>query len=134
MKRLLVILLALPMLLIGGCKNLEPGGVYKDKILYDADMLISGSYEAVHTFVKWEYDNRELLKITPQVGEYANKIRRTYPQAHWSAIALRNSYEADPSTVNKTALQQSLDVLRAVIRETNKWLAFGTQNAVLEVK
>lgn len=134
MKSKLLLLFILPMLLLTACRNLEPGGPYKDKVLYDADIIISASYDAVHTFVKWEYDNREVLKQTPQVKEYADKVRKTYPQAHWSAIVLRDSYAADPSGVNKTALTQALDVLRAAIRETNKWLAFGTQHAVLEVK
>ena len=124
MKKLLVLLLALPLLLVGGCKSLAPDGAYAgDQVLYSADLTISTSYDVVHTFVLWEKQNRAALKATPQVKEFADNLRLNYPTYHRAAMSARNVYENAKTKPNATALSLSLDVLRDAVRQANQWLA-----------
>lgn len=133
MKNLIVLLLAAPLLLLG-CRSMDPNGVYKgDQVLYNADMAISTSFDVVHTFVKWEYDNKAVLTQMPQLHEYANSLRVQYPTWHKAAMAARNAYASSATKENATALQMAIDVLREAMRQANQWFANAGQH-MLEVK
>lgn len=120
---LLLITAAIPVLQTG-CGTLNPSGVYAgDKALYDADLTLATSYELLHSFVSFEYDNRAALAGTPEVKQYADKIRAGAQQWFASAIALRDAYKTNPGDATKTALQQSIDVLREATVQATKYLA-----------
>lgn len=122
MKKLFV-LLALPFLLLSGCKNLAPGGAYEgDQYLYAADAVISTSYEAAHTFVKWEYDYRNTI-TWPQVKEFANFVRLNYPTYHRAAMAARSQYILSKTVESKKSLELTLDVLRSINTQISQWYA-----------
>lgn len=122
----LALLLTATVPLMQGCGTLAPNGVYQgDKYLYDADMVIATSYDSVHTFVKWEYDNRDALKTLPQIKEYANYLRGNYPVWHRAAVSARNVYLGAKTSVNKDALDLTLNILRNAMAEAQKWLASG---------
>lgn len=107
-----------------GCGHLEQTGVYAgDQFLYQTDFAIASSYDLLHTFVKWEYDNREVLSKTPEVKQFADVIRAGAPEWFRTAIALRDTYRSDPSQANREALQRALDVLRTAISESARYLA-----------
>ena len=107
-----------------GCGTLNPAGAYAgDKVLYDADAGIATSYDLLHTFVKWEYDNRAALAGTPEIKGYADSVRRQAPQWFASAIALRDAYHAAPNGGTRTALQSALAVLRQATTEATRYLA-----------
>jgi hypothetical protein len=126
-QKLLVFLLALPMLLLTGCKSLDPAGPYGgDQVLYSADLTISTSYDVVHTFVSWEYRNRTALASTPQIHEYADLMRSNYPTYHRAAMSARMVYANSKTKPNQTALALTLDVLREAVRQANQWLANAT--------
>lgn len=107
-----------------GCGTLDKTGVYNgDKTLYDADLTIATSYEVLHAFVQFEYDNRAMVANTPEVKRYADSIRLGAPQWFATAIALRDAYKTNPAEATRTALQQAIDVLREATIQSTKYLA-----------
>jgi hypothetical protein len=128
MKKLNLILVALALCLMPvldtGCKGtLAPNGAYKDKTLYNADVLLATSYYVVHSFVTYEQQNREALKAMPQIKIAADSIRQRAPSAFASAFAIRDKYEVSASSADATALQTALDVIRAMAVEATKQMA-----------
>lgn len=106
------------------CGTLAPGGAYNgDKVLYDADWAIATSYDVTHTFVQWEYANRDLLADHPEIHRAANSIREKAPAAFRSALAVRDAYRADPTATNRDNLQTAIAVVRALALEATRWLA-----------
>jgi hypothetical protein len=106
------------------CGTLDPAGVYAgDKVLYDADQTIAISYDTLHVFVQWEFDNRQTLASHPEIKQAADNVRLNAP--HWfaSAIACRDAYKATPTTQNQAALTTALDVLHQAIVEASKYMA-----------
>lgn len=119
------ILLTLPLLLlIAGCGTLDPAGPYSgDKILYDADVAITTSYEVMHSFVLFEYNNRDmLLAADPKIKSVADNIRKNAPQWFGTALALRDAYQTQPGTQTRDALQSAILVLRVAALEATKYL------------
>ena len=130
MKKLIVLLLALPLLMSSGCNSLDKAGVYAgDQVLYNADLTISTSYDVIHTFVQWEKDNRAVLATTPAIKQFADNVRLNYPNYHRAAMAARNAYVQSASVPNQTALQLALDVLREAVRQANQWLATSSTSS-----
>lgn len=123
--KLLALLLLLPFLTpLSGCKSIDKAGVYQgDQLLYNADLVIATSFDVVHSFVKWELENRGALGQAPQATQYADSLRAQYPTWHRAALAARTAYVGDPSATNRTALQQALDVLREATHQANQWFA-----------
>jgi hypothetical protein len=113
---------------LSGCGTLNSSGVYAgDKALYDADLTIASSYELLHGFVKFEYDNRALLAGSPEVKQYADHVRKGAPQWFASAIALRDAYKGNPNDGTRTALQQALDVLREATVQATRYLTVNNK-------
>ena len=113
-----------------GCGTLDKTGAYGgDKFLYDADLAIASSYEVLHSFVKFEHDNRASLAGTPEVAKYADVIRKGAPQWFGSAIALRDAYKGNPNAGTKSALQTALDVLREAVNQATRYMAQPTSSA-----
>lgn len=110
-------------LALAGCGTLEPGGVYQgDKALYDADVVITTSYEVIHTFVAWEHANREALSARPEIRSAADRMRRGAPQWFGTALALRDAYAAHPDDGTREGLRVAVDVLRAAMVEATRYL------------
>jgi hypothetical protein len=121
MKQTLTTLLMLSLLLTG-CRSLDPSGPYKgDKVLYDADTVIASSYDIMHTYVKWEYDNR--ANVSLEVTRSADNIRKNGQKWIWSAIALRETYKASPAPNREDALNSALAILRTAMLEATKYMA-----------
>lgn len=107
-----------------GCSTLAPEGPYAgDEILYSADQTIVTSYDLLHTFVKWEYENRAALASKPEIKRAADHVRANAQQWIASAIALREAYAISPSVENRRSLQGALGVLRAALTETVRYMA-----------
>lgn len=110
--------------LFAGCGTLDKSGAYAgDETLYRADLTIATSYDLLHEFVSFEYQNRAALASTPAVTKYADNVRAHARQWIGSAVALRQAYKADPSAANKAALQASIDILRTALTEATGYLA-----------
>ncbi|MES2219369.1 MAG: hypothetical protein V4587_00195, partial [Acidobacteriota bacterium] len=110
-------------LLLGtGCQTkLAEGGAYNgDKALYEADSTITGAYDTLHSFVKWEYENRASLKQWPEIKLAADNVRVNAQQWIDTAIAMRDSYVGDPTTQNKDSLATAVRMLRTVLAESAK--------------
>lgn len=118
-----------------GCGALNPGtpdapspyvtttGEAPDRVLYNADFGIAVAYDALHAFVKFEFDNRAAMAGTPAIKAAADKIRAGAPGWFKSAVAVRDAYASNPNAENRSALQQALDVLQTAIVEANRYRA-----------
>ncbi len=107
-----IILPIILMLALCGCKSLDPTGAYKsDKVLYDADLALLSSYEGIHAFVTFEYNNRTTLK-NPDMTAFADNLRRNFPKWWTSALALRDAYKGAPNAGTQTALQKIIATMR----------------------
>ena len=125
-----------------GCGSLSPGtadhpspyggvtatGELKtpDRVLYDADFAIATSYTIIHSFVKYEFDNRAALAGTPEIKQAADRIRAGAPGWFKSAVAVRDAYAKSPTLENRTALSKALDVLQQAVVEANRHLVGQT--------
>jgi hypothetical protein len=118
-----------------GCKSLQldPEGVYGKKkdgeILFRADKTITGSYKVIHTFVKWEKTYRAALPV--EVSRAADQVREKAELWIDTATALRDAYEASPSEEGRTRLDQSLDLLDAILLEITKHMTEHGQQGSL---
>lgn len=112
-------------MLLTGCGTLAPDGPYAgDQVLYKADVTISTAYEVIHSFVLFEYTNREALKLVdPKIKTAADNMRRGAPQWFATAIALRDAYQQQPGTQTRDALQTAILVLRTAMLEATKYMA-----------
>jgi hypothetical protein len=111
-----------------GCKSraLDPAGVYQsDQTLYNADKVISESYDVMHSFVKFEYQNREALQGTPEVTKAADHVRNNAQQWIRSAIALRDVYATTPTAENGDKLNTAIRILREAINQASAYMAKG---------
>lgn len=122
MKTIKLFLLPVLLLVLAACGSLAPNGAYKDKVLYDADLTITTAYDVMHTFVKWEFDNRPALKAVPEVTRAADSIRTNARKWLSSAIALRETYAANPNEANRDNLATALGLLRTAMTEATKYL------------
>lgn len=108
----------------GGCGSLDPEGAYKgDKVLYSADRTITEAYDAMHAFVKWEFQNRAALAENPEITKAADSIRSGAQKWITSAIALRDAYAAAPTSENNQRLQTALSILKQAIAEAAGYMA-----------
>jgi hypothetical protein len=124
MNKLYPILLLLISWAVTGCGTLDKSGVYGgDKALYDADLALSASYDTLHQFVLWEYQNRQALAGTPEIKAAADTIRKQAPQWYATAFALRDAYKASPNPGTMEALQRSLNLIHAAVLESVKYLS-----------
>jgi hypothetical protein len=111
-------------LLLTSCRALAPGGAYQgDQVLYHAELTAITAYDVIHTFVKWEHENRAALAVWPEVKQAADTMRKGAPQWFKSAYALRDAYAAAPTAENRAALEKALAVLRSALNEAAGYLA-----------
>jgi hypothetical protein len=108
---------------LSGCRNIDPAGVYRgDKVLYNADKTIVDSYDILHAFVTFEFENREALKATPDVANAADQIRLNAQKWTDSAIALRDAYVASPTPENRSKLEDGVRVLRQAMTQAQNYM------------
>ncbi len=121
----LLIILALGLAGLSGCATkIDPAGAYHgDTILYNADNVITSAYDVLHTFVKWEADNRTALSELPEVTKAADYVRDHARSWISTAIALREAYAKNPTPENRTSLQSAIVVLQSAMTEATKYLA-----------
>jgi hypothetical protein len=129
MKRLLPMLM-LAMLFAGCQTTLDSGGPYgDDKILFRAEQAIVETADAMDTFLKWEHDNQVILASRPEIKKYADVVRVDGRVWIESAMALRDTYKANPTTDNKAKLQTSIALLRTMLSEIAIHMARQTATA-----
>lgn len=139
-----IAVLAVPIGLVGcsgGCaRNLAPGGAYsttnaaglvtQDTALYTADKTIVESYDVLHAFVKFEFENRAALQAaSPQVKIAADNVRKNARKWTDSAIASRDVYAASPTPENRNALNDATRVLREAITQAQSFIKSGVPKA-----
>lgn len=119
-----IILLTVGLALIAGCvssSRLDPEGPYKgDAILYNADRTIASAYDLMHSFVKWEYENR--ASLGPQVKASADHVRRNAESWIGSAVSTRDIYALAPTAANRNSLESNLRMLRMALSEVTQYL------------
>lgn len=103
---------------VAGCAHLDKTGFYQgDQTLYQTDRVIDGSYDTLHDFVEWEYENRTALSKFPEITKTADKIRLHAQEWCDSAIRLRDAYRGNPNVRTRAELEQGADVLRQALAE-----------------
>jgi hypothetical protein len=113
--------------LLAGCGSLDPTGVYQgNTALYQTDVALASSYEVLHGFVQWEYDNRAAMSSTPAIKAAADRVRAGAPQWFGSALALRDAWQANPTSTNQASLQQSLAVIQQATLEAIGYMTTNT--------
>lgn len=130
-KRHMGLLVILAMVLLSPgmtCRKLDPAGVYAgDQFLYETEMAITTSYDIVHTFVKWELDNRAALAKWPEINKAAVRLRKDYKGWSDSAIALRDAYELSKTDENRAKLTTAVALLRQAMTEAIRHMSQATQ-------
>lgn len=130
-KTLLPIALLLGLSLIPisqtGCisaERLDPAGVYAgDAVLANADQQILHAYDVMHTFVRWEFNNRALLLNRPEIRKAADAVRVHGRRAIESAVHVRDAYAAAPNPANRSKLESALAILDAALAEASKYVS-----------
>ena len=108
--------------LIVSCRHLNPEGVYHgDIFLWTSDTIIVDSYFVVDNFLKWELNNRENLKGTPGIKQFADKLREEFPKLHNEALSLRDIYVQVSTQENRDKLTRALDSIHQLILEISKY-------------
>lgn len=121
LRLLFTVLIAL---VLSACGTLDKTGAYQgDDILYKADLTITTSYQVLHGFVQWEYQNRGLLTDQPTIKQAADQVRKNAQTWIGSAIALREAYAANPTPETRQSLTSALLILQAAMNEATKYLA-----------
>lgn len=118
----------LPMMLllvmVAGCQTkLDPGPYEGDAVLFRAEQAIVETKDAMDTFLKWEHQNQAILATHPEIKQYADVVRVDGRVWLESAIALRNTYKANPTKETGAQLQTSLALLRTMLAEIATHLA-----------
>lgn len=121
-------LLCLPLVLMLGCATKLADGPYNgDVVLYQADKTITESYEVLHAFVKWEFENRAALAQWPGINQGADYVRQNAESWIGSAVALREAYKANPSGEQQQSLERSLSVLRTALSEATRYMTMNVK-------
>lgn len=106
-----------------GCGSLDKTGVYAgDKVLYDADLAIGASYQAIDGFLDWEMRNRGTASCPPAATKAADDIRASAPKAFATAMQARDTYKAAKTAASQSALDAALVVLQNIVSAANNWL------------
>ena len=107
------------LLIITGCANLEPGGVYADDpALYQVDDTYDRSISLLDIVFQWEAGlPQDVVAKWPEVREAVNRVRVEAMRADAEFHRLRDAYLAAPDDSLKTGYQRSLAKLTALARE-----------------
>jgi hypothetical protein len=98
---------------VSGCGTLSKDGVYQgDDVLFRADQSITATYDGLHAFVSWEYQNREVLSKWPEIRQAADYVRANAEVWINSATIAREQYAAFRSDQTRNALVDALSALR----------------------
>lgn len=119
---MLAIALSLQVACVNSDRPLDPAGVYAgDKILYTADVTITGAYDTFDTFTKWEFDNRAALSKWPEVKNAADYVRANAKAWIDNATNVRELYRNFPTPENRDSLKTALVVLRAALDQASAY-------------
>ena len=125
--------LGLALTLLSACGTLAPGGAYQDITLYRADAVITTAYTTLHQFVTFEYENRAALAaVSPAIKTSADNVRAHARDWIASAIALRDSYAANPMTDTQSKLNAAVAILSTAMTEATKYLNAGVPAPVVK--
>jgi hypothetical protein len=124
-KLIIIATLLLGLLAFPGCvkRQLDPAGVYQgDSYLFQTELSINTSYEVIHTFVKWEKDNRDILRQWPEVKKAADRMRAGAPDWFKTANAAHDAYKVNPGDQTKSELELSVAILRTALLEATRYM------------
>jgi hypothetical protein len=124
----LISLLSVPVLETGCHKTLAPEGVYAQPqgggvVGYNTDLSITTAKDIFDAFLSWEKSNRPALSKTPEVRQYADKLRAEAPAWFKSAVALSDAYKASPTTDNLNAFNAAMAVIQSAVGQAQQYLA-----------
>lgn len=129
-------LILIGILFLVGCAKLEKSGpysgmpvqstdlqgssttVYLDGVAYNADRVIVDADKLMHSFVKWEYDNRETVSTdATRLADYIRANRNTWINA---ALNARDNYVAIRNLSNQESLTKALADIQNIVARIGK--------------
>jgi len=123
MKKFLILMCAiLALSFTEGCSStkLATGGAYNgDTFLYQSDQTIDAAQKILTVFVKWEYDNRAILRQWPEIKTSADYVRANAEKWINTCLNLRTAYIANG---DKQALETGLSVLQQAVVEATTYM------------
>lgn len=109
---------------LSGCGTLDKSGVYAgDQALYRAELAVTTSYNVIHTFVKWEHENRAALAQWPEIKQAAKTMRAHAEEWFHTANALHDAYVASPTSTNRESFLAAVSILRTALTEATGYMA-----------
>lgn len=116
-----VVMLFLLPLLFTGCAGVEPGS---DPVVVNAERGLAVSVEVVQSFMNIDHAHRDWFKANaPDVHAAAETLRRKFPSAHDSALALIKAYKRNRTPENKASMLTAMALVNQLSIEASAWLA-----------
>lgn len=111
------------------CKTrLSETGVYQgDVFLYQAEKTILTAHESFRAFLMWELNFRPVLPV--EVSRTADVIRLNEKKWLDAVNAMRDTYVAQPSLVNKDRFQATLNLITSALAEASKFMVENKKEA-----
>jgi hypothetical protein len=109
-------------LVLVGCSAIQPGN---DPVVVNAERTTQLAVDVFDTFLKWEYDNRQALSVTPEIRKSADFIRGKGQDWLTTARSMTKAYKANRTPENKANLDTAMAVLRMAVTEARNYLEVG---------
>ena len=109
-------------LVLVGCSAIQPGN---DPVVVNAERTTQLAVDVFDTFLKWEYDNRQALSVTPEVRKTADFIRGKGQDWLVTARSMTKAYKQNRTPENQANLDTAMAVLRMAVTEARHYLEAG---------
>ncbi|MCL4179167.1 MAG: hypothetical protein KJ072_15675 [Verrucomicrobia bacterium] len=109
-------------LVLVGCSAIQPGN---DPVVVNAERTTQLAVDVFDTFLKWEYDHRQSLSVTPEIRKAADFIRAKGQDWLTTARSMTKAYKANRTPENKANLDTAMAVLRMAVTEARHYLEIG---------
>jgi len=119
-KNLPVMAAVIPLsLALVGCSSIQSGN---DPLVVNAERTTQLAVDVFDTFLKWEYDNRQTLSVTPEIRKTADFIRTNGQNWLLTARSMTKAYKQSRTPENKANLDTAIATLRTAISEARRYL------------
>lgn len=106
---------AAPLALLTGCKSTgSPLIASGDPVVVNSEKAIAIAFDAVDSFLRWEYANRHA--VPSEVTKAADALRREAPDAFRNARSVLRSYKTNRTPEQKALLDTWLNTVAELAR------------------
>lgn len=108
----------------------QTGIVNDDAIVVRSEQALSIGLDAFNTFLKAEFDNRELFAKIPGAHQTAENIRRNGKRWIKSLEAAHDAYKGNRSAQNHATLITAYKVVQSAIAESKNYVSQASKKGV----